>query len=76
MAIRPDRRGDLPKIQVPTLVLVGEEDILTTPEESRAMAEAIPAARLELIEKAGHLAPFENPLVSNAVIMRYLEGLA
>ena len=39
MASRPDRRGDLPKIAVPTLVLVGEEDVITPPDEARAMAE-------------------------------------
>jgi 3-oxoadipate enol-lactonase len=76
MAVRPDRRADLANIQVPTLVVVGEEDLLTPPEEVKVMAEAIPGARMEVIAKAGHLAPYENPMVANAVILRFLEGLS
>ncbi len=75
MASRPDRRGDLPKIAVPTLVLVGEEDVITPPAEAKAMAEAIPNARLEVIPRAGHMAPYENPSVANAAILRFLKSL-
>ena len=41
---RPDRRGDLAKIAVPTLVMVGEEDVITPPAEAQDLAEAIPSA--------------------------------
>lgn len=75
MASRPDRRGDLAKIAVPTLVLVGEEDILTPPAEAKAMAEAIPNAQLEVIPQAGHLAPYENPSAANAAILGFLKSL-
>jgi pimeloyl-ACP methyl ester carboxylesterase len=75
MAIRPDRRGELAAIRVPTLVLVGEEDVLTPPSEAQALADAIAGARLEVVPEAGHLAPYENFAVANAVILRFLEGL-
>jgi pimeloyl-ACP methyl ester carboxylesterase len=75
MASRPDRRGDLPKIAVPTLVLVGEDDTLTPPAEAKAMAEAIPNARLEIIPRAAHMAPYENPSAANAAILGFLKGL-
>ena len=75
MASRPDRRGDLPKIAVPTLVMVGEEDVITPPAEAQAMAEAIPNARLEVIPQAGHMAPYENPSAANAAILRFLKSL-
>lgn len=75
MAKRPDRRPDLAGISVPTLVLVGEEDVITPPAEARALAEAIPNARLEIIPGGGHLAPYENPSVANAVILQFLKGL-
>ncbi len=75
MAIRPDRRAELPKISIPTLVLVGEEDVITPPAVAKTMADAIPNARLEVIPKAGHLAPYENPAVSNDVILRFLKSL-
>jgi pimeloyl-ACP methyl ester carboxylesterase len=74
MAIRPDRRADLARISVPTLVLVGEEDVITPPAEAQALAEAIPNARLEVVPEAGHLAPYENPWVANAVMLQFLEG--
>ena len=70
--MRPDRRGDLGKISVPTLVLVGEDDVITPPAVAKSLAEAIPGARLEVIAKAGHMAPYENPSVANAVILRFL----
>ena len=75
MACRPDRRGDLAKIAVPTLVLVGEEDVITPPTEAQALADAISGARLEVVSNSGHMAPYENPAVANPVILRFLEGL-
>jgi pimeloyl-ACP methyl ester carboxylesterase len=75
MAARPDRRADLPKIVVPALVLVGDEDVITPVAESKSMAEALPNARLEVIRQAGHLAPYENPSDANAAILRFLKTL-
>ncbi len=76
MASRPDRVGDLAAISVPTLVLVGEDDVVTPPSEAQSLADAIAGARLEVIPEAGHLAPYENPSVANAVMLRFLDGLA
>jgi pimeloyl-ACP methyl ester carboxylesterase len=75
MAVRPDRRGDLGSIAVPTLVLVGEDDVISPPSEAREIAAAIPRARLEVIPAAGHLAPYENPSATNAAILGFLEAL-
>ena len=75
MAIRPDRRGDLARIKVPTLVMVGEDDIISPPDEARSLAAAIPNARLEVIPAAGHMAPFENPDAANQAILRFLASL-
>jgi pimeloyl-ACP methyl ester carboxylesterase len=75
MAVRPDRRGDLGKIKVPTLVMVGEEDVISPPAEAREMADLFPASRLEVIPNAGHLTPYENPQATNAAITRFLEHL-
>ena len=76
MAIRPDRRDDLAKITVPTLVVVGEEDVIAPPDEARAIAEALPDGRLEVVPAAGHLAPFENPEAFDEVVLRFLRGLS
>ncbi|SIO66054.1 3-oxoadipate enol-lactonase [Singulisphaera sp. GP187] len=75
MAARPDRTSDLARINVPTLVLVGEDDPITPPAEARTMAEAIPGAQFEIIPNAGHLAPLENPSASNTAILRFLASL-
>jgi 3-oxoadipate enol-lactonase len=61
MRERLDAREALAQISIPTLVLVGEQDALTPPADSEAMAAAIPGARLTKIAGAAHLAPMERP---------------
>lgn len=61
MRDRPDSRAFLAEISVPTLIVVGESDVLTPPSESQGMADAIPDARLVTIPGAGHLTPMESP---------------
>lgn len=61
MAERPDSRPDLPRIDVPTTVVVGSEDALTPPAMSEEMAERIPDAELIVLEGAGHLSNLEEP---------------
>jgi pimeloyl-ACP methyl ester carboxylesterase len=76
LAARPDRTAILPKILVPTLVACGVDDVVTPPEQSRAMASAIPGARLVEVPDAGHLAPLENPAPVNLAILEFLRDLA
>jgi 3-oxoadipate enol-lactonase len=75
MAIRRDRRAELAGISLPTLVLAGADDVIAPVEEAKAMAAAIPNARLEVVPHAGHLAPYENPSAVNAVLLDFLRGL-
>ncbi|MGO9463075.1 MAG: alpha/beta fold hydrolase [Isosphaeraceae bacterium] len=75
MALRPDRRPMLGQISVPTLVLVGEDDVITPPAEVKALAGAIPNSRLVVIPQAGHLAPYENPDAANRAILEFLQSL-
>lgn len=72
MAERPDSTADLPGISVPTLVITSTEDQLIPPEVSRAMAEQIPGARIEVIEGAGHLSNLEAPERFNALLLEHL----
>lgn len=58
---RIDSRAHLSGIAVPTMVLVGDRDALTPLDRAIEMASAIPGARLEIIEGAGHLTPLERP---------------
>jgi 3-oxoadipate enol-lactonase len=55
-----DARHALPRIAAPTLVLVGEEDVLAPPWQARDIAESIPHARLQVIAGAGHAMPIER----------------
>jgi pimeloyl-ACP methyl ester carboxylesterase len=59
---RPDARPGLGAIEVPTLVVVGEDDVLTPPSAAKAMADAIPHAELRVINGAGHLSNLEQPI--------------
>lgn len=54
-------RGRLPGIEVPTLVVWGAADRIVEPEHGRVYAAAIPGARLEIIDTAGHLPQLETP---------------
>jgi 3-oxoadipate enol-lactonase len=72
LAARADSRETLPTIPVPTLVMVGAEDVLTPPGEAAIMAAAIPRARLDVIPGAGHLANIENPGATNAALCAFL----
>lgn len=69
---RPDGRPDLPRIACPTLVLCGREDALTPPALHEEIAAAIPGARLEIIEKCGHLSTLEAPDQVNAAFREWL----
>jgi len=68
MRDREDRTGLLPSVGVPALMIVGEQDILTPPADSQAMAAAVPGARLVTIQAAGHLAPMERPRATAAAL--------
>jgi 3-oxoadipate enol-lactonase len=72
LAARADSRETLPTIAVPTLVLVGAEDVLTPPPEAVTMAAAIPRARLDVIPAAGHLSNLESPDAVNAALRAFL----
>ncbi|MGO9829868.1 MAG: alpha/beta fold hydrolase [Myxococcaceae bacterium] len=52
---------ELARIRLPTLVMVGEEDVAVVPAKAEALAAAIAGARLVRIPKAGHLSPIDNP---------------
>ncbi|MBI2370698.1 MAG: alpha/beta fold hydrolase [Deltaproteobacteria bacterium] len=54
-------RGRLGAIRVPTLVLVGSEDVLTPPRLARAIHEEIPGSKYEEIPRTGHLVNIEQP---------------
>lgn len=72
MAARPDCTSLLATIDLPTLVLVGEHDSISTPGEMLAIADAIADAKCVVIENAGHMAPLEQPEQANAALLDFL----
>ena len=75
MRERPDSTDLLAGIDVPTLVIVGEEDVVTPVKEARAMAAAIRGCRLEVIPEAGHLSNLERPAAFNAALSDFVGSL-
>ena len=75
MAARSDTTDVLASIQVPTLVITGEEDAVTGPEVGRDLAAAIPGARFLLVEEAGHLSNLEQPEIVNEALLDFLAPL-
>ena len=71
---RPDSRPSLPAIKCPTLVLVGENDDLTTPDLAREIAGGIRGAKLTVVPDSGHLSTIEQPEAVNAALSDWLAG--
>lgn len=69
-----DQRDRVAAIDLPTLVLVGEEDAITPPQLSEELRGMIPRSRLERIAAAGHLANAEQPQAFNRAIESFLSG--
>lgn len=75
MMLRPDSTSTLATITVPTLIIVGDEDVPTPVKESRAMHEKIPGSRLEVIAQAGHLTNLERPAAFNHLLTEFVGTL-
>ncbi len=90
--IRNDRRGilravhgvierqgvaeEIRRIRVPTLVMVGDQDVATTPDKAQRIHERIPNSRLVTVSGAGHSASIEEPGLVNSALLRFLTSLA
>jgi 3-oxoadipate enol-lactonase len=68
-------RPHLAQIACPTLVLVGAEDQLTSPEENRRIAEGITGATFEILAGAGHMSNLERPEAFNRALGEFLGRL-
>ncbi|GAA3874429.1 alpha/beta fold hydrolase [Streptomyces lacrimifluminis] len=66
-----DVRGELGRIGVPTLVLVGSDDQVTGPAEARTLVAGIPDARLAVVPGASHLVPVEQPAAVTDLLVRH-----
>jgi pimeloyl-ACP methyl ester carboxylesterase len=75
MAARPDSLATLRAADIPTLVLRGDEDALSSQADTDAMAEALPQGRLVVLPAAGHLSAVETPEPFAAAVGSFLAAL-
>ena len=73
---RADVYERLGEIRVPTLILMGEDDVATPPDKAKRMHAQIPDSRWVTIPKSGHMSPVEAPEAVNAAIEGFLASLA
>jgi len=76
MAARPDTTELLPRLDVPALVLVGEDDAITPVADAHALADALPQAELVVLPGAGHLTAMEVPEAFTDALRAFLATLA
>jgi pimeloyl-ACP methyl ester carboxylesterase len=76
LASRPDSSEAASSLDVPALVIVGEEDVLTPPSEAEQLAELLPIAQLVRLPGAGHLTPLEQPARVNEELIVFLSRTA
>jgi pimeloyl-ACP methyl ester carboxylesterase len=75
LAARPDSNETAASIDVPALVIVGEDDVLTPPSEAVELAATLSAGRLARIPEAGHMTPLEAPEAVKEELHVFLAGL-
>ena len=75
MMSRPDSNDVIQRLSVPTLIIVGDEDVLTPPDDARNIAAAYDKAELIVIPGAGHLSNLEQPQPFNDAVRAFLSRL-
>ncbi|MCL6609976.1 MAG: alpha/beta hydrolase [Peptococcaceae bacterium] len=70
---RFDVSGRLSEIDIPTLVLTGDKDVLTPVKYGKFLADNVKGATFEIIEDAGHMLMLEQPGAVNASVKKFLE---
>ncbi len=68
---RQDTRSILPGIKIPTLVLVGDADVVTPPELSEEIAAAVAGSELVVIPECGHASTIERPELVSAALLKW-----
>jgi 3-oxoadipate enol-lactonase len=76
MACRTDTTASLASMEIPTLIMAGEEDSVTPPALARAMHERIRGSELHLVPEAGHMSNLENPDFFNSRLLAFLGKVA
>ncbi len=75
MAERPNSVPTLKTINVATLLVTGDEDILTGPPEAELMHQNIPGSQLKIVPRAGHYSPWEQPEQVGKLLRQFLDSV-
>ena len=75
MAERPDSVSTLKTIDVPTLIVTGDEDIMTGVAEAEVMRQRIAGAQMKVVAKAGHYSPWEQPEEVGKLLRQFLDSI-
>lgn len=71
-----DLRDDDARIRCPTLVVVGDQDVATSPAAARELSNAIGGARLEVLAQAAHIPTVEQPAALNRLLGAFFDTQA
>lgn len=70
-----DVRKDLHRLKVPTLIVVGENDVITPVPSSRFLHDSIAGSELHIVPNAGHFPMLERPHTFNQIGLRWLQRI-
>ena len=76
MAERPDSMPTLQTINVPTLIVTGDEDVLTGVAEADVMRQNISGSRMKVVAKAGHYSPWERADEVGKIVRQFLDSVS
>jgi pimeloyl-ACP methyl ester carboxylesterase len=76
MAERPDSVSTLKTINVPVMIITGDEDNMTGVPEAELMKQNISASQMKVVAKAGHYSPWEQPEETGKVLRNFLDSLS
>ena len=75
MAERPDSIDMLKTINVPTVIITGDEDTATGLSEAEIMKQNISGSQLKVISQAGHYSPWEQPEQVGSILRQFVDGV-
>jgi 3-oxoadipate enol-lactonase len=75
MAARPDSVDTLKTVNIPVLLITGEEDVMTGVKEAELMHHQISGSQMRVVPKAGHYSPWEQPEEATRLLRQFLDLL-
>jgi pimeloyl-ACP methyl ester carboxylesterase len=74
MAERPDSLATLKTINVPTLIITGDEDKMTGVPEAEILKQNVAGSQMRVVPKAGHYSPWEQPEEVGKLLRQFLDS--